>query len=137
MPDIPDLLGAWREATGQLQRAAAAVADRAGQGTHDILSPLERQSEVIEQLVRRQLQMEQDLVHGVMGPALAMTQALGKAPEAIRAQATAFRAAAASFSQAADLLDVQADAVEQTIVALQTPVQLAKRGLGRTPDADG
>jgi predicted phage-related endonuclease len=101
-----------------------------------VLSPLERQSEVIEQLVRRQLQMEQDLVHGLVGPAQAMTQALGKAPEAIRAQATAFRAAAVSFSQAADLLEVQAEAIEQTIGALQAPVHLARRGLGRASEPD-
>lgn len=79
--------------------------------------------------MRRQLQMEQELVQGIFGPAQAMT-------EAIRAQATAFRAAAVSFNQAADLLEIQADAVEQTIGALQTPVHLARRGFGRAPEPD-
>ena len=134
MPEIPDLLGAWRDAAAQLQRAAGSIADRAGHGARDVLAPLERQSEVIEQLLRRQLEVQEDLVGRVLGPARATAEALDKAPEAMRAQATAFRAAAASFHQAAELLDVQAAAVEQTISALRTPVDLARRGLGRTPD---
>lgn len=134
MPEMPDLLGAWREAADQLQRAAGAVADRTGHGAKDLLAPLARQSEIVQRMLQRQLEIEQSLMHGVVGPAQAVTQALERAPETIRAQATAFRAAAVSFEQAADLLDIQAQAVEQTIGALRIPADLARHGLGRTPD---
>ena len=137
MPELPDLLAAWRDAAGQLHRAATAVADEAGHGAREVLAPLQRQSELVEQLLHRQLELEQERARRALAPALATAEALDKAPAAMRAQAAAFRTAAASFHQAADLLDVQAAAVDQTIGALQAPVDLARRGLRRHggPDA--
>lgn len=131
MPDVPDLVSAWRDAASQLQRLASSIAGQTGQSARDVLGPLQRQSEVIEQLLRRQIEIEQDLVRRALAPALATAEALDKTPDAMRAQAAAFRAAAASFAQAADLLDVQAAAVEQTIGALKAPVKLAQRGRGK------
>lgn len=130
MPDVPDLLGAWRDAAGQLQGLAASIATQAGSGARDVLGPLQRQSEIIEQLLRRQIEVEQQLVGRLLAPAQATVDALEKAPDAMRAQAAAFRAAAASFSQAADLLEVQATALEGSIGLLKAPVQIAQRGLG-------
>lgn len=131
MPDVPDLVSAWREAAGQLQGLAASIAGQAGDGARDVLGPLQRQTEVIEQLLRRQIEVEQELVRRALAPAQATADALDKAPDALRMQATAFRAAAASFNQAADLLEVQAGAIEQAISALKLPVHFAQRGLGR------
>ncbi len=135
MPEGPDVVSAWRDAANQLRGLATSIASQAGQGARDVLGPLQKQTEVIEQLLRRQIEIEQELVRRALAPAQAVTEALDKAPDAMRAQAAAFRAAAVSFSQAADLLEVQATAVEQTIGALKAPVQLAQRGLGRRPDA--
>lgn len=136
MPDIRDPVRAWRDAADQLRGLAASLADQAGHGPRDVLGPLQRQTEVIEQLLRRQVEIEQELARRALAPAVAISEALEKAPDAMRAQAAAFRAAATSFDQAADLLEVQATAVEQSIKALKAPAELARRGLGRRPADD-
>ena len=125
MADPTDLIGAMRG-------VAASIANQAGAG-RDLLGPLTRQAEVIEQLVRRQVELEQDLVRRALAPAQATVDALDSAPAAMRAQATAFRAAAASFSQAAELLDLQAAALDQTLSAVKAPVKIAKRTATRRP----
>jgi hypothetical protein len=133
MPDAQDLLSAWREATHQLRGLAGSVAGQAGSVPVALLAPLQRQADLIEQMLRRQLELEQELLKRAVAPAQATADALGHAPEAMRAQAAAFRAAAASFTQVADLLDVEAAAVDQTLSILKTPVQAAQWGLGRLP----
>jgi hypothetical protein len=131
MPDIPDLLGAWRDAAAQLERMAASLADQAGHGARDVLGPLQRQSEVIEQLVRRQVELERQLVQQALAPARATAEALEKAPDGMRAQAAAFRAVARSFDQAAELLEVQAATLQQTVAMLTAPVDIARRTIVR------
>ena len=134
MPEIPDPVGAWRDAAGQLQRVAGALADQAGHGARDVLGPLQRQSELIEQLLRRQLDLEQELARRALAPARATVEALNKAPDTMRAQAGAFRTAAAAFQQAAELLDLQAAAIEESIRAITAPLDVARHGLGRRSD---
>jgi hypothetical protein len=125
MAEVPDLIGAWRETTHQLRGLADSVAGQAGH-VPQLLPPLQRQADVIEQMLRRQLVLEQDLLRRAVAPAQATAAALERTPEAIRAQAAAFRTAAAAFGQAADLLDVQAAAIEQTVAALTAPIHAAR-----------
>jgi hypothetical protein len=136
MPEMPDLVGAWREALGQLQQLSASIAGGTTGAARELLAPLQRQTEIIEQLLRRQIEIEQELMGRAIAPARATAEALDKAPAAMRAQAAAFRAAAASFTQAGELLEVQAAAVEQTITALMAPVHVAQWGLGQRPPDD-
>ena len=131
MPEIPDPVSAWRDATAQLQRLATSLAGQASTGARDVLEPLQRQTELIEQLLRRQLAVEQQLIRDAVAPAQAAADALERAPDAMRAQAAAFRAAASSFTQAAELMDVQAVALEQTLAIMRAPIQLGQRALGR------
>ena len=130
MADPSDLLGAWRELAQQMRGLAGSIAGQAGQGI-DVLGALQRQGELIEQVLKRQLDIEQDLVRRALAPAEVTLKALDGAPDAMRAQAGAFRAAATSFSQAADLLELQATALEQTLGAVRAPVDLVARGLRR------
>ena len=136
MPEVPDLVGAWRDAAGQLQRVAGALADQAGHGARDVLGPLQRQSELIEQLVRRQLELEQELARRALAPARATVEALEKTPDTMRAQAGAFRTAASAFQQAAELLELQAAAIEQSIRTITLPLDVARRGLDRGGEPD-
>jgi len=136
MPDMPDLVGAWHDAVRQLQQLASSIAGDTTGAARDLLGPLQRQTEIVEQLLRRQIEIEQELVNRAIAPARATAEALEKAPAAMRAQAAAFRAAAASFTQAGELLEVQAAAVEQTIAALLAPVHMAQRGLGQRPGGE-
>jgi hypothetical protein len=136
VPDIPDPIGAWRDATAELQRLAASLAGRAPAGARDVLQPLQRQTEVIEQLLRRQLAVEQQLIRNAIAPAQAAAEALERAPAAMHAQAAAFRAAAASFTQAAELMEIQAAALEQTLAIMRAPIQLGQRALGRRDGPD-
>ncbi len=125
MADSSDLIRAWREATQQLRGLASGIAEQMPQG----LAPLQRQAELIEQLIRRQIDLEHEVVRRALAPAEATVNALAGAPDAMRAQASAFRAAATSFNQAADLLELQASALEQALSALRAPAQFATRAL--------
>ena len=133
MADPTDLLGAWRELATQVQKLAGSLA---GQMPKELRDPLTRQAELIESIMRRQIELEQELVRRALAPAQATAEALDKAPEGLRAQAAAFRAAATSFNQAAELLDVQASALEQTMSAFKAPVHLGRSLRGRS-DSDG
>lgn len=126
MADSSDLIRAWREVTQQVRGVASGIA---GQVPQEVLNPLQRQADVIEQLIRRQIDLEHEVVRRALAPAEATVNALAAAPDAMRAQATAFRAAATSFNQAADLLELQATALEQALSALRAPAQFATRAL--------
>jgi len=129
--DTNDLLGAWRDLGGQVQKLAGSLA---GSVPKELRDPLTRQAELIEGIMRRQIELEQELVRRALGPAQAAAEALDKAPDGMRAQAAAFRAAASSFNQAAELLDVQATALEQTLGAFKMPVNLGRSITGRGSD---
>jgi hypothetical protein len=121
--DPTDLLGAWKDLSGQVQKLAGTLA---GQMPKELRDPLTKQAELIESIMRRQIELEQELVRRALAPAQAAAEALDKAPDGMRAQAAAFRAAATSFNQAAELLDVQAAALEQTLGAFKAPVNLGR-----------
>jgi hypothetical protein len=134
--DPTDLLGAWKDLSGQVQKLAGSLA---GQVPKELRDPLTRQAELIESIMRRQNELEQELVRRALAPAQAAADALDKAPDGMRAQAAAFRAAASSFNQAAELLDVQAAALEQTLGAFKAPVNLGRslRGRSEKPADEG
>lgn len=123
MPDARDLLTAYREVLTGLKRRSGPVGA--------LLVPLELTSEVLEQLLLRQQELEAQLA-GAAAPLTSLLELARDAPASLRTQAKAFEAASASFAQAAVLMDRQADLLERTYALLDMP-----KGLGRLSPRSG
>jgi hypothetical protein len=131
MPDPRELLRACQDAirdiAGTTASAASAPADAVGQ----VLGPLHRQAELLEQVVQRQLDLERELVDLALAPARGALDLLDQATAAMRAEAKAFRMASGSLGQAADLLEQQVELLEGAIGIVRDPVA-ALRSAGKT-----
>lgn len=122
MADPADLLNAWRDAIREVGGAAASLVSGPAGLASDVLKPLQRQAELLEQVLQRQLEFERELLSRAGATARAALELTEQATGAFRAQATAFRAASASFGQLADLIEQQAELVERASAAIRDPV---------------
>jgi hypothetical protein len=122
MADPADLLNACGDAIRDLGGAAASLASGPAGLTIDLLRPMQRQAELLEQVLQRQLEFERELVGRAVAPARAALELVEQATGTFRAQAAAFRAASAVFGQLADLMEQQAELVERTGAAIRDPV---------------
>jgi hypothetical protein len=112
MPEPADLLSAWQEAIRQLGRATAPLTG----------PPVE----LLEQVMRRQVDFEKEMVGRMLAPVSTVIDALEQTSSAMHAQAQAFQAAATAFKQAGDLVEVQAKMLERTTQALKAPAELVR-----------
>ena len=119
MPEPADLLKAWNEVIKQLSQIPAVPGQ--AQMTRALITPLQRQAEVLEETVRRQMDFERSLARRLLGPVDVAFDALEQASRAMRTQAEAMQAASTALKQAADLLEIQAGMMERATGALRDP----------------
>jgi ABC-type transporter Mla subunit MlaD len=128
MADPRELLRATQDALRDIAGTAASVpAEVAGQ----LLGPVQRQAELLEKVVQRQLEFEHELVDHALAPARAALDLVDQATAAMRAEAKAFRLASDSLGQVADLLDQQVELLEGAIGIVRDPIT-AVRSAGKT-----
>ena len=140
MADPADLLRGWQEAIKQLGSAFATPLTGQQDLVNLVQGPLQRQAELLEQAVQRQVDFEKAVLGRVLAPASVMLDMLEQTAAAMKAQAEAFEAAAASFKHAGEMLELQASLLEQVARSLRDPVG-ALRSAGvpggeRRPPAD-
>ena len=128
MPDPRDLLTTWQEAIRQLRSGAQAIGGPPAELVRPLLAPLERQAEMLEEVLRRQVDFEGRLTGQMLGPYRVALEALEQTSAAMRAQAELFDTAATSFEQASKLMAKQADLMDRAAQSLRDPVQLLKSG---------
>ena len=92
-----------------------------------LAAPLQRQAELLEQILQRQLEFERDLVGRMVAPSGALLHVFEQTAAAMRAQTVAYRAAATSFTQIAELVEQQAEMLQLASEAVSGPVS-ALRG---------
>jgi signal transduction histidine kinase len=126
MPEPRDVLTAWQDAVAQLWSGAQALTGPSADAIRPLLAPLQRQTELLQEAVRRQATFEDQLVGRLLGPFTAAVDALEETSTAMRAQAQAFEAAATSFSQASKLLARQADMVDGAVHSLRDPLDFLR-----------
>jgi DNA anti-recombination protein RmuC len=119
MADPADLLSAWQDAIRQLGRATASLTGP----TTDLL----------EQVMRRQADFEQELVGRMLAPISTVIDALEQTSSAMHTQAEAFSAASKAFKQAGELVEVQAAMLERTTQALRAPAEIVRSVRGQKP----
>ena len=122
MADPGDLLNAWQDAIREVGGAAGSLVSGSAGRAGDALKPLQRQAELLEQVLQRQLEFERELVDRASAPGRAVLELVEQASTALRAQAAAFRTASASFGQLAELMEAQAALVERASSTIRDPV---------------
>jgi hypothetical protein len=110
MPEPVDLLHAWQDAIRQLGKATSSLAGPP--------------AELLEQVMRRQVEFERELMGRMLAPVGTVIEALEQTSGAMHAQAQAFAAAAKAFKQAGELVELQAEMLERTTQALKAPAQI-------------
>jgi hypothetical protein len=122
MPDPADLLRAWEAAVRELGGLAGSLVHGSAEMSSQLAGPLQRQTELLEQIMRRQLELERELIATLTTPARTVLDLSAQTAEAMAQQARAFRSASVAMGQAADLLERQAELFGAAIATVRDPL---------------
>jgi hypothetical protein len=131
MPDLNgrDLLHEWR----QLMEAVIASAGSAT-GRRDLpgelLGSMQRQLELVQEVVDRERRLQGDLAGRLLAPVDAVFDLLEQAGATLRQQAEALQTAGRALEESAGLMKSQAELFERTIATLREPAERARAAAG-------
>jgi hypothetical protein len=120
-----DLIREWRTAMQSVLAAAASVTGRA-ELPRQLLVPLQKQTELVQEVLER----ERDLMSHAFAPVDAVFDLLEQSGAALRKQAEALSESARALEQAAELVRAQAQLYERTVHTLRRPSELVKSAAG-------
>jgi signal transduction histidine kinase len=131
-----DLVREWQAA---MQSVAASVTGATGRSdvARQLLAPLQRQAELVQEVLERERELQRDLLGRVFEPFDAAFDLLEQSGAALREQAEAIEHAARSLEQAAGLMKAQADLFERTIRTLREPSRRIESAVGLDPTRTG
>ena len=135
MPDGRDILREWQNAMQSLASAARG----AGQAElpKALLTPMQRQLELVQEVVERERRLQAEVVGRLLDPFDAVFDLLEESGKTFRAQAEALEQASAALRQTAELMQTQAEIYESTIRALRGPAAVARKVAGAEPRKRG
>ena len=122
MAEPADLLASWQKALGELAGVTASLVSTPVGIAGPLNTPLQRQAELVETILERQLEFERELIARVLAPAGTLLDLADQTSEALDSQMKAFRAVAKSFAQIADLLEQQAERLRLAQDSVRDPV---------------
>jgi hypothetical protein len=138
-----ELLDEWRTLLDSAIASAASVAGRS-ELPRDLLHAMQRQAELLQEVLERERSLQKDLAARLLTPVDAVFDLLEHSGAALRRQAEALEAAGRALEEAAALVKGQAELFEKTIGTLRQPADLAraatglgKRGKGPSGKASG
>jgi hypothetical protein len=133
LADLPgyELLREWQAAVSSWASAAGGRAI-----PPELLAPMERQIEVIQQAFERERRVQQELVRRAFAPLDAAFDLLEQSGAALRSQAKALRESAGALEQAAAMTEAQAELFERAISVLREPGEIVKRTAGLPPQEE-
>lgn len=114
----------------------AIATEAAGAGRHlpaPFTAAMERQIELVRELVEREQAAQRELIGRAFEPFDAIFDLLEGSAAALAAQADALSSAARALEQAGDLVRTQAELSERTLRALRAPADLARSAAGAEP----
>jgi hypothetical protein len=91
-----------------------------------LLTPMERQAELFQEVLQRERDLQARLVRRAFAPLDAIFDLLEESGSAMRSQAEALEDAAHSLERVASLMKVQVDLFERTVKAMREPAKAAK-----------
>jgi hypothetical protein len=136
MPDGKDILRDWQDAMQSIASAARGAAGRS-ELPKALLTPMQRQLELLQEVVERERGLQAELAGRLLDPIDAVFDLLEESGKTFRAQADALEEASAALGQTAQLMQTQAEIYESTIRALREPADLARRVAGAKPRRSG
>jgi hypothetical protein len=128
VPDLGglDLLREWQ----------AAMRSLGGRVPQQLLAPMERQAELVQEVLERERRRQQDLLGRAFAPLDAVFDLLEQSGAAMHRQAEALKESARALEQAAAMAEAQAELFERAVGVLRQPSEIVKRagGVARRPD---
>jgi hypothetical protein len=125
----PDLVREWQKRMESLVSSAASVAGHA-ELPRQLIVPMQRQLELLEQVVERERQFQREVAGRLAAPFDAVFDLLAESAVALQKQAAALEAAGSALRETAALVKGQADLFERTVGVLREPTELAKAAAG-------
>jgi hypothetical protein len=136
MPELSgrELLREWQRMMEGIVSGAASVAGRQ-ELPRQLLEPMQRQLEIMREIVEREQRLQRELATRVTAPVDAIFDLLEDSGAMLREQAAALEAAGRALEESAGLMKRQAELFERTVVTLRRPSELAKSvtGVQRPP----
>ncbi len=129
-----ELLNEWRKLMNSVLEAASSISGRSDL-PRQLLEPMQRQLELVQELVDRERRLQVELADRLLAPIDVAFDLLTQSGATMRRQAEALEAAGDALRETAALMTSQADLFEQTIGRLREPADAARRlvsGEGRS-----
>ena len=128
MPELGDhdLLREWQSAMRSLAASATGHAELPRQ----LLAPMQRQVELLQDVLERERRLQRVVVERLLAPADAIFDLLEQSGAALHQQAEALEEASRALEQTAVLMKTQADLFERTVRAVREPAEFAKAAAG-------
>jgi hypothetical protein len=131
MPDLNgrDLLKEWRQLMDAVVASAGSAAGRRDL-PGELLGSMQRQLELVQEVVERERRLQGDLAGRLLGPVDAVFDLLEQAGATLRQQAEALQTAGRALEESAGMMKTQAELFERTIAALREPAERARVAAG-------
>ena len=131
MPELSgrELLDEWRKLMDSAVSSAASVGGRA-ELPRQVLEPMQRQLELMLEVVERERTIQKQLAGRLLAPVDAIFDLLEESGLMLRRQAEALEAAGRALEETAGLVKSQAELFERTIGALREPAERARAAAG-------
>jgi hypothetical protein len=126
-PTPPDLLREWRRMLDALTSSAVSVAGRTGDVPRQLVEPMQRQLELVGELLERERRLQADVVRRITAPVDAVFELLAQSATALRRQAEALESAGRALEESAAIMKAQAELFERTVATMRQPLDLVRR----------
>jgi hypothetical protein len=123
------LLREWRALMDSVIASAASATGRA-ELPRELLEGMQRQLELVQEVIDRERRSQRDLASRLTAPIDAVFDLLEETGVTLRHQAETLEAAGRALEDTAGLMKRQAELFERTIAALRQPADLAKAAAG-------
>jgi hypothetical protein len=121
-----DLLREWQKSMRSLASSMAGHAELPAQ----ILAPMHRQAELLQEILERERRLQEELVARAFAPWDAVFDLLEQSAGALHHQAEALTESARALQQAAMMMETQAELFERTIGVMRQPGEIVKHAAG-------
>jgi hypothetical protein len=127
-----DLLREWQSVVEAVVGAAASMTGQRDL-PRQLLDPLQRQFELMEEILERERGLQREMAGGMLAPIDALFDLLHESSAAITRQAEALEAAGRALQDAATVMRAQGEVFADAVARLRQPTELAKSAAGVPP----
>ena len=124
-----ELLHEWQKAMDSVVSRAVSVGGATGI-PRQLLEPMQRQVELLHELVEQERRLQRQMAGRVLAPFDAVFELLEQSGQMMRSQAEALQSAGKALEETARLAGIQADLFERALGAMREPTELAKSAMG-------